>query len=125
MSLTIGELAATAHVGVETIRFYEREGLIPEPRRSASGYRQYDDADVWRLSFIRRAKDLGFTLRDIAELLGPGAARSVADVERLARHRLTAIDEELVELRRRRDGLAELLVTCTDGDAVDCVQLDP
>ena len=61
-TMTIGKLAKRAGVGVETIRFYERRGLIPEPPRRSSGYRQYDDATVLRVQFIRRAKELGFTL---------------------------------------------------------------
>ncbi|MCH8048022.1 MAG: MerR family transcriptional regulator, partial [Planctomycetes bacterium] len=68
-SLTIGQLARRAEVGVETVRFYEREGLLEEPARRPSGYRQYDEGVVDRLRFIRRAKQLGFTLKEIRELL--------------------------------------------------------
>ena len=67
--LTIGRLARRAGVGIDTVRFYERARLLPRPVRTASGYRTYGDADVERLRFIRRAKALGFTLDDIAELL--------------------------------------------------------
>ena len=70
-SFTIGRLAETAGVNVETVRYYERRGLLEQPPRPGQGYRQYSDADVWRLQFIRRGKDLGFTLAEIAELLGP------------------------------------------------------
>ena len=69
-SLRIGEVSKRANVGIETIRYYEREGLLSEPERKPSGYRQYDEAVIARLQFIRRAKELGFTLGEIRELLG-------------------------------------------------------
>ena len=69
-ALRIGEVAKQSDVGIETIRYYEREGLLAEPDRRPSGYRQYDEAVVARLQFIRRAKELGFTLAEIKELLG-------------------------------------------------------
>lgn len=85
-SLTIGKVARLAEVGVETIRFYEREGLIEEPSRGESGYRQYPKETIQRLRFIKRAKDLGFTLREIKELLAlrldPGT--TCGDVRRRA-----------------------------------------
>ena len=67
--LTIGKVAERAGVGVETVRFYEREGLLDEPTRTASGYRQFDEDVIRRLEFISRAKELGFTLNEIKELL--------------------------------------------------------
>ena len=67
--ITIGAVARRAGVGIDTIRYYEREGLLPEPQRRASGYRDYGPDVVERLRFIRRAKDLGFTLEEIRELL--------------------------------------------------------
>ena len=68
-SFTIGQVAKHAGVGVETVRFYERKGLLEEPERKASGYRQFDEKVVDRIRFIRRAKELGFTLKEIKELL--------------------------------------------------------
>ena len=68
--MKIGEVAKQSEVGIETIRYYEREGLLAEPKRRPSGYRQYDQSVVARLKFIRRAKELGFTLAEIRELLG-------------------------------------------------------
>ena len=68
-SLTIGTVAKRAGVAIDTIRFYEREGLLPEPLRRASGYRSYNESAISRLRFIRRAKDLGFTLEEIRDLL--------------------------------------------------------
>ena len=79
-SLSIGEVAKEAGVGVETVRFYEREGLVPEPGRRPSGYRQYPPDTVRRIRFVQRAKELGFTLREIRELLSLRVAeRFLAD----------------------------------------------
>lgn len=124
-TLTIGELAATAGVNVETVRYYEREGILPEPPRTASGYRQYSDVDRWRLAFIKRGKGLGFTLREIAELLGAGDDRSVGEVQRVAAHRLEQIDADLVALTRSRDQLQRLIDTCATGSDDDCLELAP
>ena len=121
--MTVGELAAGAGVGVETIRYYEREGVLPAPARAASGYRVYGDDDLWRLAFVQRAKAFGFSLREVAELLGAGADRSVAEVRRLTRRRLELIEDELDGLTRRRDMLRRLLVTCDGGADDDCLQL--
>ena len=76
-SFTIGQLARRAGVGIETVRFYEREGLIPEPPRRPSGYRDYPPETVTRIVFIRRAKDLGFSLKEINELLDFRVRRDV------------------------------------------------
>jgi MerR family copper efflux transcriptional regulator len=124
-TLTIGELASAARVNVETIRYYEREGILPEPPRTASGYRQYSDADRWRLAFIRRGKGLGFTLKEIGELLGAGEQRSVAEVVTVAEKRLALIDQELEALAHTRDQLARLVETCSTGSDADCLDLTP
>ena len=123
--MTIGELAAAAQVGVETVRYYEREGILPEPPRSRSGYRQYNDDDLWRLNFIRRGKGLGFTLREISELLGLGEHRSAAEVRRVTKARLARVNDDLAALEQRRDDLRRLLATCDDGRDEDCVSLTP
>ncbi len=124
-TLTIGELAGTARVNVETIRYYEREGILPEPPRAASGYRQYSEADRWRLAFIRRGKGLGFTLKEIGELLGAGEERSVTEVVAVAEKRLALIDRELAELARTREQLRRLVETCATGSDDDCLDLTP
>jgi DNA-binding transcriptional MerR regulator len=124
-TFTIGELAAAARVNVETVRFYEREGILPEPPRSPAGYRQYSETDRWRLGFIRRGKALGFTLREIAELLGTGDARSVDEVRRVAIARLARVDVEIAELATTRERLGRLVETCESGSGVDCVELSP
>ena len=78
--LTIGKFAATAGVGVETVRFYQRRGLLARPERGGSGFREYSEDDQWRLAFIRRAQQLGFTLGEIRDLLGPAQARSTGEI---------------------------------------------
>jgi MerR family copper efflux transcriptional regulator len=113
-SLTIGTVARRVGVAIDTIRFYEREGLLPEPQRRASGYRSYDDGAVAQLRFIRRAKALGFTLEEIRELLALSTDRQhgVKSVKQRAQRRLTALDERIAELTRVRDGLAQLIAAC-------------
>jgi MerR family mercuric resistance operon transcriptional regulator len=120
---TIGELAASAGVGVETIRFYERRGILPEPPRTPSGYRAYSATDRWRLDFIRRGKELGFTLGEIGTLLGAGEQRSVDDVRRVAEHRLAQVEDELADLARRREQLRTLVRTCAVGPGERCLEL--
>jgi MerR family transcriptional regulator, copper efflux regulator len=124
-TMTIGELASAARVNVETIRFYEREGLLPEPSRAASGYRQYSGTDRWRLAFIRRGKALGFTLKEIAELLGAGEQRSVAEVLSVAEKRLALVERDIAALTRSRDQLHRLIETCATGSDDDCLDLAP
>ena len=121
--LTIGDVARRAGVGVETVRFYERQGLLEEPHRRASGYRQYDDEAVAVLRFIRRAKELGFTLKEIKGLLGlrldSTATRS--DVRREARAKVADIEARIADLQRMRDVLQTLIEKCHgDGAAAGC-----
>ena len=113
-SLTIGVVAKRVGVAIDTIRYYEREGLLPEPQRRASGYRSYGEAAITQLRFIRLAKDLGFTLEEIRELLALSAdrQRGVKAVKRRAEKRLAAIEQRIAELQRVRDGLAELVASC-------------
>lgn len=112
--MTIGQLAKRVGIGVETVRFYERRGLIDEPPRRPSGYRQYPLQAAARLRFIRRAKELGFTLDEIGELLSlrsrPGENRDV--VRAKARTKITNIERRLADLTRMRDVLAELADAC-------------
>lgn len=116
---TIGELAGAAGVAVDTVRFYERRGLLPAPPRTASGYRQYDDDALGRLRFILRAKALGFTLAEIDGLL---PAR-FATVRSAAVAKIEALDAEAVELARVRARLEALVASCDDGDIVTCEAL--
>lgn len=108
-------MAGLAGVGVETVRFYEREGLLPRPARRASGYRQYPEESVSRLQFIRRAKTLGFTLKEVAELLelrlDPRADRGI--VKRRAAAKVEDIDRKIDDLRRMRQALVKLADACS------------
>ena len=112
MSLSIGVVARRAGVGIDTIRIYERQGLLAEPARRASGYRHYDAAVLRQLRFIRRAKALGFTLQEISELLALSRDRQygVQAVKRRALERLQTIDAQIADLQRVHGGLAELVV---------------
>lgn len=129
--LTIGKFAAAEGVSVETVRFYQRRGLLPLPERHSTGYREYTDGDRWRLAFIRRARLLGFTLGEITELLGPergsqpgpAQARSTEEIQRAAEAKLTEVGRQLADLadlqcRRRR-----LVQVCAHGNSDDCVTL--
>lgn len=113
-SLTIGAVAKCAGVPIDTIRYYEREGLLPEPLRTASGYRSYGDGTVAQLRFIRRGKALGFTLDEIRELLALSSdrQRGVKAVKKRAQARLASIEARIAELQRVRDGLVELVASC-------------
>jgi MerR family copper efflux transcriptional regulator len=113
-SLTIGAVAKRVGVAIDTIRYYEREGLLPEPQRRASGYRSYGDDAIAQLRFIRRAKNLGFTLEEIRELLSLSTdrQRGVKAVKQRAQQRLAAIDQRIAELHKVRDGLAQLVDSC-------------
>jgi MerR family mercuric resistance operon transcriptional regulator len=113
-TFTIGQLAQRAGVGVETIRFYEREGLIAEPPRRSSGYRDYPPDAVMRIVFIRRAKELGFSLKEINELLELRVRprRNCAHVKRNADAKIADIDTKMAGLRRMRRALQELTKAC-------------
>jgi MerR family mercuric resistance operon transcriptional regulator len=115
-SFTIGQLARRAGVGIETVRFYEREGLIPEPPRRPSGYRDYPPDTVTRIVFIRRAKDLGFSLKEINELLDfrVRPRRSCARVQRSAEAKIADIDGKIANLKRMRRALRDLTRACED-----------
>jgi Hg(II)-responsive transcriptional regulator len=114
-ALTIGKIARLAEVGVETIRFYERKGLIEEPSRRESGYRQYPEATIQRLRFIKRSKDLGFTLREIKELfaLRLDPETTCADVRRRAEAKIDDIEEKIRLLQRMKQALANLTMACS------------
>ncbi|GAP65974.1 transcriptional regulator, MerR family [Mizugakiibacter sediminis] len=119
--LTIGAVAKRAGVGIDTIRYYEREGLLPAPRRRASGYRDYDADTVERLRFIRRAKELGFSLDEIRELLALSAdrERGVRGVKQRAEARLGEVERRIRELQRVRRGLKLLIDACPGHGALE------
>lgn len=113
VTTTIGATAKAAGVAIDTVRFYEREGLLSQARRTAAGYRLYAPEDVERLRFIRKAKALGFTLDDVAELLrlqqGGGPRQAVRD---RARARIDDLDRKIRELTAIRDALVALEGRC-------------
>lgn len=119
--LTIGALAQRAGVGIDTIRYYEREGLLPAPQRRASGYRDYGPDVVERLRFIRRAKDLGFTLQEIGELLALSTdrERGVHSVKQRAEVRLGEVEQRIRELQRMKRGLKQLIDACPGHGALE------
>jgi MerR family copper efflux transcriptional regulator len=120
-AMTIGRLAKDAGVNIDTIRYYERNGLLPKPVRRASGYREYTAADLDRLSFIRRSKDLGFSLAEIAELLSLTAARTndMRGVKKKAEERLEQVEFKIKELQRVRRGLKTLIAACPGHGELD------
>ena len=122
-SLTIGTLAAAAGVGVETVRFYQRKGLLDQPTRE-SGVRRYGSAHVRRLRFIRKAQFAGFTLREIGELLDLDGGSDRPRVRDLARRRIEALDAEITELSAARDALTRLADECGASKGRTCPILD-
>lgn len=121
--MTIGKFAAAQGVSVETVRFYQRKGLLARPERPGSGFREYSDDDGRRLAFIRRARMLGFTLAEIADLLGPAHERSAEDITRAAQAKLAAIGEQMAELSGLQCRLRRLVRVCAHGSRDDCVAL--
>jgi DNA-binding transcriptional MerR regulator len=120
---TIGRLAEAAGVHVETIRYYERRGLLAPPARSAAGYRLYSDDDLALLQLIARGKGLGFTLTEIGELVESSGARSVAEVLAAAQAKAEALADRQRELAETQRRLRELTRLCADGVEADCVAL--
>ena len=117
--MTIGRLARAAGVNIETIRYYQRRGLLAMPRKPAGGVRRYPSATLARLRFIKRAQELGFTLREIAELLKLGDG-SCKETRAIAEHRLADIEARLRDLESMRATLENLVRTCREGDQTSC-----
>lgn len=121
--MKIGEVAKAAGIGIDAVRFYEREGLIPKPARRPSGYREYTPDVVVNLRFIRSAKELGFSLREISELLRLEVAggSTPGDVKALAETKLDDIEERIRALQRMRRALRRLVENCPGrGPLTDC-----
>jgi MerR family mercuric resistance operon transcriptional regulator len=126
-SLTIGQLADRAGVGVETIRFYERKGLIAEPPRSSAGFRHYAPDAVRRVRFIRQAKALGFSLKEIMELLSlrVESDSTCADVRGTTEKKIAEINEKISGLKQMEKALARLAASCRgEGPLSECPILD-
>ena len=122
--LTIGQLAHDAGVNIETVRYYERRGILREPPRSISGFRQYSANDLRRLQFIARAKQLGFTLAEIASLVGDhGGAETTESVLIMARSKVQQLDHHRKQLDDTRSRLERLIDICEDPKNEDCAAL--
>lgn len=117
---TIGGLAKAAGVGVETVRYYQRRGLLAEPPRPRGEVRRYSAEDVRRLKFVRSAQSAGFTLAEIGELIDLSASDDRPRARELAMARLAALDEKIAELELARDALARLARDCAKGGKGPC-----
>lgn len=125
--MRIGEVAKRSEVGIETIRYYERQGLLAEPLRRPSGYRQYDESAVVRLQFIRRTKELGFTLTEIKELvrLRYDTETRCGHVRERAERKVRDIESRIRSLQKMKRSLKKLVATCHETDSVDeCPLMD-
>ncbi len=116
-NLKTGELAKRTGVNVETLRFYERKGLVPKPPQTLAGYREYPASSVRLIRFIKRAQELGFTLAEIEELitLREGNGRRRTEVRQLAEARMQDIDEKVTQLQSMRRALSSLVDSCACG----------
>lgn len=122
-TLTTGEVADQAGVNLQTVRYYERRGLIAEPPRTAGGFRQYSPEAVARIRFVKRSQELGFTLDEIEELLAlrADAGADAAEVKRLAEAKTTDIVAKIRDLQRMKETLEELAAACSgEGRTSDC-----
>jgi MerR family mercuric resistance operon transcriptional regulator len=117
--LSIGKLAEAGGVGVETIRFYQRKGLLDTPAQDG-GIRRYGDEDVRRLRFIRKAQQAGFTLEEIKELIDLDSGQDHHRAQEMARKRLDKLDEQIAELQRARASLTRLAEDCAQGRSKAC-----
>ena len=113
--LTIGRLAEAAGVNVETIRYYQRRGLLDEPERPLGGHRRYAPAAVKRVGFVKRAQQLGFTLEEVKGLLQLEDGQNCRETRLLAEHKLVVIEGRIADLNRMRRLLKGLIVECEKG----------
>jgi MerR family mercuric resistance operon transcriptional regulator len=113
--MTTSQLARESNVNLETIRYYERRGLIPKPPRNASGYRQYSQEDIARTKFIKRAQALGFSLREILEIFSlrmePGT--TCGDIKARVEAKIDEVEQKIADLRQMREALLNLVSKCT------------
>jgi MerR family mercuric resistance operon transcriptional regulator len=114
-SLTIGRLAESAQVNVETVRYYQRRGLMREPARPTGSVRRYSNDDVRRIRFIKRAQQLGFTLDEITNLLKLEDGRSCRETEQLAQQKLSLVEARITDLQRLRKTFRDLIGRCESG----------
>ena len=126
MALSIGELGRRTGTKVETIRYYERIGLLMAPARTEGNYRAYGEAELNRLSFIRRARDLGFSIEQVRDLLALSDRRdqSCATVDELTRAHLVEVEGKIADLEALRRELSALLSQCRQGTISDCLIIE-
>ena len=127
MPLTIGQVAKRSGIGLETVRFYERKGLVEEPPRTDSGYRQYPEDVVARIRFIRRAKELGFKLSEISELLSlrVDPDTTCPDVRKQTELKITDVEERIRALQKIKTALKKLAASCVGtGPTSECPILE-
>lgn len=124
--VTIGRLSTRAAVNIETVRYYERIGLLPSPPRTEGGHRLYSELHVKRLTFVRRARELGFTLEEIRALLRLADERppSCARARSLATKHLADVREKIADLKRMERVLTQTVALCKEGDRPDCPLLE-
>lgn len=125
-SFTIGKLSQQTGVNIETIRYYEKRGLIPPPPRTISGYRRYDEDHTKRLVFIRRSRELGFSLQEIGSLLGlvDTGSYTCGEVQTLTLHQLKNVKLKIADLRRLERTLAAMAAECEGGTIPECPVID-
>jgi MerR family mercuric resistance operon transcriptional regulator len=125
-SMKRGELAKKTRCNLETVRFYEKIGLMPEPPRSASGYRAYDASHERRLRFVLRARELGFAIADIRGLLRlvDGGGSTCEDILRIAEHHLRDVRSKISDLQRLERTLAQAVAACSGDRVPDCPVID-
>jgi Cu(I)-responsive transcriptional regulator len=121
-TFSIGELGRATGAKVETIRYYERIGLLPPPARTGGNYRAYAQPHLDRLTFIRRGRDLGFSLDDVRELLrlSDDRRRPCGEIDRIARRRLAEVERKLADLTMLRSELRQLIDQCQRGTVAEC-----
>lgn len=120
--MKIGELSRATGTHIETIRYYERIGLLPAPSRTAANYRSYGDTHRARLAFVRHSRDLGFTIEEIRSLLdlSDHPERDCADADRIATRHLEQVEEKIAQLTLLREELSRIVGRCRGGIAADC-----
>jgi Hg(II)-responsive transcriptional regulator len=122
----ISEAAEQAGVNAQTLRYYERRGLVPKPPRRTSGYRDFPQDSVRVVRFIKRAQDLGFTLDEVEELLRlrRQSGRNRAKIRSVAQRKIVQIEQKIAELERMKRALAMLVQACHEGTALECPIID-
>jgi len=124
--MKIGELSAQTDCKIETIRYYEKTGLLPEPARSAGGYRDYGDDHLKRLSFIRRCRELGFSIEEIRGLLAlvDGGTYTCSDIKKITLEHVNSIQQKIVDLKKLEKTLSQISSQCSGDRTPECPIID-